>query len=298
MGNGWFVVLWARARTPTLLVDRPITGHEGPLIWPLLAVTLVGFGLYAFGATLNDILDQRRDRLMGSNRPIAQGRVAMESAVWIVVVTCGMAVLGATRFGSTAVMIVLGLQLAVLGYNAAARFVPGLGLVILGAMHAGHMLLPNPTSAFAWPVVLIAIHAIGVSAAAHIVGRRTPRLSRRAGVAAATGTIVLTAGIVLVQREMWPPALHVFVWPIGLGVLFVLWAVHTVRRIGVGSRAAEKISRYGTLWMPLYGVAWLAGAGHWPQAGVLAALAAAASLGVGTLREIYMLVAEPVGYRR
>lgn len=298
VGNGWFTVLWARARTPEVPVDRVAAGLDGALIWPLLAITLVGFGLYGFGATLNDILDQRRDRLLGADRPIARGRVGMEAAVWIVVLTCGMAVLGSTRFGSTAVVLVLGLQLAVLGYHAAARFVPGLGLVILGAIHAAHMVLANAGGAYAWPVIVIVVHAVGVSAAAHLIGRRTPRLSRRAGVAAAIGTLVLIAAILTVQREYRPPNWPVFVGPVMLAAIFAAWAGRLVTKIGPGSRAAEKISRYGTLWMPLYGIAWLAGAGHWREAAILAGLAAVASLGVGTLRELYMLVAEPVGYRR
>ncbi len=40
--------------------------------------------------------------------------------------------------------------------------------------------------------------------------------------------------------------------------------VRRVRALGAGPRAAEKVSRYGSLWLALYACAWLLGAGARP----------------------------------
>jgi len=296
VGNAWFVVLWSRAE-PHIPFPLP-PELSGPLWQPLLAATLVALGLYAFGAALNDILDLRRDRLLHADRPLAAGALGMESAVWIVVITCGLTILGATWFGDRAVQLTLLLQVGILAYHAAARFVPGIGLVILGAIHVGLMLAPNPRIGFIWPVWLIFTHSVFIAAVAHVIGRKVPRLSRRALLAIILGLTAITA---LALR--WPFAhgdvpLRAWIAPPILALLCAIWIVRLIRTHGPGSRVAEKITRYGALWMPLYGVAWLLGTERLREAALLGILAAIASLGVTMAREVYGLVTEPIGFRR
>jgi hypothetical protein len=88
------------------------------------------------------------------------------------------------------------------------------------------------------------------------------------------------------------------VGPVVLGAVFAVSAWVRVRKIGYGVRAAEKINRYGSLWLALYACAWLLGAGQWRAGLLLVALAAAGFLGMTVLRELYGLVEEPMGYRR
>lgn len=307
VGNAWLVVLWTRAEAAEATFGLRASGLGGPAWQPLLASGLVALGLYAFGAAINDILDLRRDRLLSVDRPLAAGALTTETAVWIVVLTSGLAVLGATRFGTRAVVAVLVLQVLVLAYHTAARFVPAVGLVILGVIHAGTMLLPNPHFGAAWPVWMIVTHAMAVAAVAHVVGRKIPRLSRRAVVAAVVGWLALSvvlfrlSGQGLAATGVPAPVgvtLEAAIAPHLMALVFAAWAWGVVRRHGVGSRASEKISRYGTVWMPLYGAAWLAGMSWLGSAGVLLVVAAVASLGVALAREVLGLVSEPVGYRR
>jgi 4-hydroxybenzoate polyprenyltransferase len=296
VGNAWFVVLWSRAESH---IPYPLPpALSGPVWQPLLAATLVAIGLYAFGAALNDILDLRRDRLLHAHRPLAGGSLGLESAVWIVVVTCGLSILGATWFGDHAILLTLLLQLGILSFHAAARFVPGVGLVILGAIHAGHMLVPNLHLGFFWPVWMIFVHATSVAAIAHVIGRKVPKLSRRAILAVILGLASMTF---LALR--WPHAhgqvpLSAWIAPGVLAGIFALWIVHLIRKHGPGSRVAEKITRYGALWMPLYGTSWLLGTDRVSEAFVLGALTLIASLGVAIAREAYGLLTEPIGFRR
>jgi hypothetical protein len=313
VANTWFVILWTRANAlheaaPAVIVESPL--------WQLLAAAaLVALGLFAFGAALNDILDVRRDRALRPDRPLPAGRISLEAAVALVVLTLLAAVLGATAFGTPAVLLTLVLLAAIFIFNVAARFIPALGLVILGLVYSGHMLIPNINLRFLWPVWLVMTHALAVGAAAHIMANKVPRLSPRAMVAAGMGWLFWSAVIFWLQwrrddrpeglwlpplQSIWPEWVHpaAAVGPAVLAVLFVIGAWDKVRRLGPGQRAAEKISRYGALWLALYACAWLIGDRHLVPALILGVLAAAAWLGMTALREIYGLLEQPVGYRR
>src|SRR5690606_31602550 len=110
----------------------------------------------------------------------------------VVAVTLLVAVLGATVFGVGGVLMMLLLAAAVLIYNAAGKFVPAIGLTLLGLVFAGAMVAPNVELRFIWPVWLVMTHVIAVGAATHIIGRRSPPLSRRAIGAAVVGWILST----------------------------------------------------------------------------------------------------------
>lgn len=305
VANTWFVVLWTRTSEP----EGPLTAGlaERPL-WLLLGGgALLALGLFAFGASLNDILDLRRDRALRPERPLASGRISLEAAVALVVYTTIASVLGATVFGTEAVLLTLLLLAAIMAFNAAAKFIPAIGLVLLGLIYAGHMAVPNPYLRFLWPVWLAMTHSLAVAAVTYRMAGKVPRISRRAGMAAAAGWVFWSAVILWFQwrrddppRSFWPEwlPLSAAIWPAALALLFVVVAWGKVQRYGAGPRAAEKIARYGSLWLALYACAWLVGTGHqWPAL-LLVGLTSAGFLGMTVLREIYGLVEQPIGYRR
>jgi 4-hydroxybenzoate polyprenyltransferase len=302
VANTWFVILWTRANAP----NEGAAALTGPL-WPLLAGgALLGVGLYAFGMTINDILDVRRDRLMRPRRPLAAGQVSMDAAVSLVVITLIAAVLGATAFGVGAVLLTLVLCGAILAYNAAGKFIPAIGLVILGLIYAGHMMIPNIGLRFLWPVWLVMTHALVVRAITHRMARRVPRITRRAGVAAVVGWAFWSGVILWLQWRrtagagLWPGWVNpwAWVWPAALAALFALVSYRKVLRFGPGARSAEKMERYGALWLALYACGWLFGTDHTDAGLVLLGLAAAGLAGMTVLRELYGLLEQPVGYRR
>ena len=305
VANVWFVILWTRAQrahepgTPEVL-DRPIS--------LLLACgALMALGLYAFGACLNDLLDLKRDRAARPDRPLASGRLSPETAMTLTLCTLLASVAGAACFGTAAVLMQLLVACAVLAFNVAGRFVPGIGLPLLGLIYGGHMLVPNVYLHFVWPVWMIMTHALVVGAVAHIMGRRVPRLSVRAGVAAVIGwafwsALLLWIGWARSGRPtwIWPEWVNPLlpVWTLGVAAPLITWCAWKVRQHGPGPRAADKIARYGSLWVPLYGAAWLYGENQVPQSLLLLSLAAAALAGLHVLRTAYALVEHPLTYRR
>jgi len=305
VANVWFVVLWTLhhgAREPGSL-----RLGETPLSVLLTGGAATALGLYAFGAAVNDVLDLKRDRTLSPHRPLPAGEVSLELALFVVVAMVLIAVLGATAFGLSGVLLTLLVATAVLAFNVVGRFIPGMGLVLLGLIYAGHMLVPNVELRFLWPVWLVMTHALAVAGIVHVVGRKVPRLSARAVAAAIAGWGFWSG--VLVVVAMWRGGEASGLWPewvsptilIGPGLLvggYVAVAIHRTRRHGPGPRAAEKIGRYGALWPALYAIAWLVGVGAWRGVLILGALTAVGVLGMTILRELYGLAEQPPGYRR
>lgn len=304
VGNLWFVILWTRA-TPEELGSATVERESLWILLPAAAVSAIG--LFAYGVCLNDLLDARRDRALRPERPMPSGRVSTQTAVSIVTISLMAAILGATVFGIEATVLTAALAVAILLYNAAGKFVPGVGLVMLGLIYAGHMLVPNVELRFIWPVWLVMTHALVVAGARHVLSRKPPKLSRRAVVAAVAGWVFWSAVLVTMgwirrgeDNDTWPHwvPMSVVVWIVVLAGLCALWCHRRVAATGVGPRAADKVGRYGALWLTLYGCAWLFGVGHVVEGSIMLGLAVAGFAGMTFLREWYGLLEEPPGYRR
>mgnify|MGYP006430744711 CR=1 FL=1 len=304
VSNVWFVILWSRAHEEEA---RPGLLWESPLLLLLVGGAGTAVGLYSFGATLNDLLDVSRDRALHRSRPLVSGRVSVEAASVSVAATLILAVLGSTVFGTRGVVLTVLLSLAILVFNVAGRFVPAVGLVLLALIYAAHSLVPNLGLRFVWPVWVIMTHALSVGWASHAIGRKVPPISQRAVIAAGLGWIGASAVLLWVGSErsgvdggLWPGWVDPWVaaLPAGLAAAFAIFAWRRVRELGPGPRSAEKVARYGALWMPLYGIAWLAGEGLWVQAAVLGGLAGAAVLGLTLLREVYAVIERPMAFKR
>ncbi|HYE02332.1 MAG TPA: hypothetical protein VD963_03750 [Phycisphaerales bacterium] len=310
IGNAWFVILWSRAGA----------GHEpgNPALTALpLGVVLLGgaanaLGLFAFAAALNDVLDLKRDRMIHPERPIPAGRLTLDAAIRLVLGTFMFAVLGAAVLGVQGVLMTLLVAAAVLFFNAAGKFVPAVGVVLIGLLYAGQMLTPNVALRFIWPVWLVMTHGLAVAVMVHALRRKVPALSRRgtlfaiAAWAGCSSLVLALAWVRLGEDGLWPDwvAPGSAVGPGLLAALFAFMCWRKVRQYGPGPRAANKIARYGALWLALYSCAWLLGqawafGGAYTRAAwILTALTAAGFLGMTVLRETYALLEQPLAYRR
>lgn len=303
VGNVWFVILWTRG------VDAErgsaVQLAAAPL-WQLLGGGLVvGVGLYAFATALNDTLDLRRDRALHPERPLPSGRMSLDGAVRVVAGSLILAVLGSIPLGDAAVLMALVVAFAAVVFNAAAKYVPSVGLVLLGLMYAAHMLIPNVGLRFLWPVWLAMTHALVVAALVHRAAERRPRLDPASLLSAGVGWGIWTAALIWLQASrtggLWPgwvrPRSALVVG--GLAVLFALlvWAKRG-RGGAKGERSAARLQRYGALWLPLYAVGWTLGQGLVREGLLLGVLTLSGIVGMTLLREVFSLVEEPPGFRR
>ena len=307
ISNIWLVILWTRAHPQEQQHSAGAHLAETNLLLLLAGGAAAAVGLYAFGVALNDILDVKRDRLLRPDRPLAAGQISERSAAIIVAVTLLIAILGATVFGVGGVQMTLLVAVGAMLYDGAGKFVPAIGLTLLGLVFAGHMVVANTGLVFIWPVWLVMTHSIIVGVATHLIGRRGPPISRRAIVAVVIGWLgasglIIGAGWMrgLGREGLWPD--WVSLWPAaligGLLIGFAIVSIRRVVRVGPGPRAAEKVGRYGSVWMSLYAVAWALGDGLVGAAAILGGLTLAGYLGMTALREAYNLAEHPLGYRR
>jgi len=294
----WFVMLYTRAVSDYEHV--PVFGL--PLWAALGAGAVVAVGLFAYGASLNDVLDVRHDSAFSPDRPIPAGRIKVGQAVVVAVGALIVAVLGGVLLGTWAVCLTLLIAAGLLFYNAAAKYIPPAGVVTIGLLHAGHMFIPNFNLSFVLPVWLVMTHTMVIAVAVHVLEDKRPRFGRASLIAACIGW-VFWSGVLLGWGFMrgdglWPehasllgalaPALTV--------LAFVAMAWWKTRAI-TGVHAAEKLKRYGAMWQSLYGAAWLWALGYITQAMWIGAFALVGFAVMTVIREVTGLTGRPVSFR-
>lgn len=303
IANVWFVILWTRA-APIEQPTAPVILLQQPL-WILLgAGTVLAIGLFAYAMALNDTLDIRRDRALYPERPIPSGRVSLDTAVTLIAASLITSTLAALFLGVNATAMCLLVAASILIYNTSLKYLPSIGLVLLGLIYAAHMLIPNIRLHFVWPVWLAMTHALLIGALTHHLLAKRPALTPPVLSLAAAGWLFWSGVLLTVgwyrTGQLWPEAVSLSsaIAPTLLLIGFALLAWRKISKTQSRARAAEKIQRYGSLWLTLYATAWLLGENHIPEALILGALAALGFLGMTTLREVYSLLEFPVGYRR
>ncbi|MBM91652.1 MAG: hypothetical protein CMJ35_08575 [Phycisphaerae bacterium] len=304
VANLWFVILWTRFNPEEL---SPSVVKHGSLPLLLAAGLIAGVGLYAFGTSLNDLLDVHRDRALNKQTsPIVDGSASIELAVCLVAATLMLAILGSVVFGTEAILMTLLLAVAVLIFNALGKFVPGIGMLLLALIYAGHMLIPDLWIRFLLPVWLVMTHALIVAALAQHLGRRSPPISKRAAAFASLGWLACTlalAALAYTRRTntdgYWPDFVPItaILYPLGFAALFAIMIWRRYKKVGTGPALGEKITRYGAIWPALYACGWLAGTNLWTACAIMAALTITGFLVMTVLRELYALIEHPVGYR-
>lgn len=303
-GNLWFVALWARAGAESVpagspLVDRPL--------WLLLGAAALGaVGLVSFGATLNDSLDATRDQSLNPLRPIPSGQVSERATGALLGSSLLLGLLGSVAFGTAGTLVAIGVAVCILALTTGVRFVPAAGLPLLAMVYAAHMFVVYPEMRFVWPAVLVLTHSFAAAAVAHAVGGKAPRISKRAWTSAVLAWAVLVGILIALGRSrtgddrawLGDLGLTMTMAPAVAAAVFAVVVVRKVGQVGRGPRAAEKITRYAALWLPVYGSAWLAGIGAWLPAVALALFALFGFAGASTAREAFGLIERPVAFRR
>jgi hypothetical protein len=294
----WFVVLYTRA-TPE---HQSVPVHGMPLVPALLAGAIVAIGLFAYGAALNDVLDVRHDSAFSPDRPIPAGRIRVGQAVVVTVGALIVAVLAGNAMGMWALWITLVTAAGILFYNATGRFIPPVGVVTIGLIHAAHMLIPNHQIQITLPVWLVMTHTMVIAVAVHRLEDKRPRLNRQAYLGIIFGwltwsVLLLGAGF-LQSGTIWPSERS------GLDLLYPAMAVALFLAVarwktsGVGPRAAaEKLKRYGAMWESLYGAAWLLALGLGVQAFWIGGFAIAGFTVMTLIKEVTGLSDRPIAYR-
>jgi len=296
----WLIVILSRTRDEYHYM--PVASM--PLTQALICTAITAVGLFSFAAALNDLLDARHDRIFSPHRPIASGDIGSGQAFTVALASLLLALAGVIVFGQGALVITLLLAGGTLFYNGTAKFIPGVGLLTIGILHAAHMLIPNDQFTFTLPAWLAMTHATAVATIMHFVQSKRPALSRRAFWMLVLGWLICSVviigwGISKTTGSFWPETAPAYgpIFPLLAIGTFILVVVRKIKRAQSPMIAAEKIARYGALWQSLYAAAWLFSWGEFGW-GIIALAVAGIGFGAMTLlKEIGGSIDQPITYR-
>jgi 4-hydroxybenzoate polyprenyltransferase len=299
VSDAWFVVLASRA------IDHrhgnPPNVLELPLAVALLLSAIVAVGLFAYGASLNDVLDVRHDAAFSPQRPIPAGRIRLGQAIVVAIGALLISILSAQFLGGLSLYLTLVVAIGILFYNAAGKFIPAVGVIAVGLVHALHMLIPNPRFEFMWPVWFVFSHAIVLAVGSAILEGKRPRITRRAAVGIFAGWFCWSAVILgwgAMRGGWWTErtAAWNIIWPFIAAVAFLFVARWKTTRVD-GAVAAEKLLRYGAMWQALYGATWLLAIGLEEEAILIAVFAILGFAAMTFIKELMGQLNRPLTYR-
>lgn len=299
VANLWFVILWTRA---TPLESGYEEMSERPLPILLGLGIILGVGISTYAGSLNDVFDARRDQVLSPTRPIPSGRISIRSAALIGFISLLLAMMTATLLGLSALKVCLICATLILVFHTTTRHLPGFSVITVAAIYASQMLMMNVGMRFIWPILLIMIHASAVYVAAHRLEGRGPKFRIWSWVGAGLGMLGLGVLMWLMcghEGPLWEGAYSWIglSWPLALAVLFLISSIHKTRFASSREFASEKLQRYGSLWIGLYGVAWLLGAQMFVEALILGSLVTLGVLWMLLVRDLGAWIEQPVQYR-
>lgn len=303
----WFTIVLAwlihEASGPAVAGMWWTGGSVGALAVVLVAGAVTALGLFGCGAALNDVIDARHDAAFSPDRPIPAGRIRQGQAVVIAVVALVVAVAGGAVLGPWSAWLTLFTASLLLFYNTAGRFVPAVGIVTIGIIHAVHMLIPFPETPLLLPLWWMLTHAMLVATGVHLLEAKRPRISGRAIFGIGLGWLFWTAMLLLLVMDrgldLWPTTQPVLglLWPGMLMIVFVVFVRWKIVRAPSARHAAEKLRRYGAMWHSLYAAGWCAALGLiWP-AMCFAGLAIVGLVVMTVVRELFGLSGRPLQFR-
>ena len=306
----WLVTLLTRA--DPRYVHLPV--YHMPLWKALASTAVVAIGLFAFAASLNDLLDVRHDRRSSPDRPLAAGRIRASSAALLSFGALMAAVVAASVLGEAALVLTVGVAAAVMFYDAVAKHIPALGIATIGVAHAANMFIPNWSLSFTVPVWWSMSHAVAIAASVHRFEDKRPFFGTRRILSLVAAwlfwsTVLLGGGAIVAQGSaggFWPQVARGdeliatgpvgLLWPV-LALVGFLLVVRTKVAGSPGPVGGEKLRRYGAMWQAVYAAAWLMAAGLRVEALAMAVLAVAGLVAMTVLKEVNGLSGRPIGWR-
>jgi 4-hydroxybenzoate polyprenyltransferase len=259
----------------------------------------VSVGLYAFGMSLNDLIDRRRDVAISPNRPLPSGRVSPATAQLICGLLLLLAVVCGALYARTAPMgwmslVLLGFTAMLIGfYDLAGKYLVWPGLITLGLIRFFQSLIAAPQMPVLWHPLLLLNHVAVISMIAYRLEDKRPALSRRQGWLVIGGLALLDAMVIgLVIARRWPRSPLAEVLQLRPGLLlplialagFAIVATVVLRRADSPRAAGQKLMLTGLLWLIVYDAAFVAGYVSLKWAGAILLLLPVAYLSVLAMR--------------
>lgn len=258
----------------------PAPGH---LVARLLLTALVAGSVYAFGMTLNDVLDARRDRIFARWRPIPSGRLSPRAGIVIAFSMLLTAVFGAAMLGAViahsyvpfSLFVVFVAAVLIVFYNATGKHLGGAGLLTLGAVRAVDCMVGHPTKGVVILPIFLLTHVALVSALAYRLEGKRPRLKPKDFLIVFGGVVLGDA--LLVGYMALRGSLGAFTQPLICGPLlamaaYMLWAAWVLKSPLPPRKKGERLIVTGLFWLFAYDAGILLANGQWKAGLAITAL--------------------------
>ncbi len=255
--NLMFATLLARFDSAT--AELPISTL--PLWMTLLAAAVIGSGMFGFAAGMNDLLDARRDQTFQRNRPLSTGRLTTAQATLLTFTALLASMIGASIFGETSVAVAMFTAFGIAMWNTMGRFVPAVGLLMLGLAQAGSYFIPWMAQPFTLPASLILVQTIATGSLLHKVQEKRPRLDRSATILLAILSVIVVTGLIWlsIRRNAQP-------WPSGetwlalaplAAMAFFVWQSSSALAASSAHESADALRRAAAMFPSLAASAWM-----------------------------------------
>src|SRR5207244_2069274 len=139
----------------------------------MIAIAAISVGLYAFGMSLNDIIDHRRDQQIASHRPIPSGRIGMlmahvtSTGFGLIAVVAGIAFSCTGDGDPMSLILVVFTGMLITFYDFAGKYLVAPGLITLGLIRFFHAAIPAPNLPLIWQPIWLLNHVCILSTVAY-----------------------------------------------------------------------------------------------------------------------------------
>ncbi len=280
------------------LVLLQMPGEKTPHhLWLLLSLTgLASACLYAFGMSLNDLLDTRRDRLFAQWRPLPSGRLSQRSAMVIAMLLLMLglffgAMVGVVR-GEADVpwsfLLCLTTAMLIVFYNATGKYLGAAGLLSLGAVRGLNSMIGFPRSHGLLLPLILFTHVTIISTVAYYLEHKRPRLKVPDFLLVAFGVLgidALLADLASWQNGFLSCYLSLLIGPLVAAAIYWAYVLATLRIKKISSRAkGARIMLVGLFWLFVLDGSLLAANGQWIAAVAIGGLGALALIAFSLMR--------------
>jgi 4-hydroxybenzoate polyprenyltransferase len=302
-----------------LLLRPPGVAPEpmGLLIVRMIVTGIISFGLYGFGMALNDLLDARRDRVFAPRRPIPSGRIQPRSAIVIAFVLLMAALLAATLltplyiadrtvlhtrdFVPYSFLFAFVTAALIVFYDAASKYLGGIGLVTLGAIRALHCLVGNPKTPLLFLSMILLTHVVIISTIGYRMEGKRPRLHKRDYLYVILGLLLgngLALWYMMSHHLVHAEALHMLIGPAIAAVVYILWSIALLRSKLSTRHKGERLVLMGLFWLFIYDASILVANGQYLAGVAISLLLLCAVVSFFGIRLLSRVITQPrIGYR-
>lgn len=244
----------------------------------LAAMVSMGMSIYALG--LNDILDLRHDRAFEPQRPLASGKVNLNTALVMALVSLAVAMVAAVLLGKESALLAVTAAMGLLFYNTMGKFLPAVGIVALGLIWALNMFIVNPRAGFIWPIWLTMSHVMVAATLVYYLQGKRPRLRMLdfAGILAGWLFWTLALFAYMQLRGVTNSYETPWLWT-GPGAAAAIYLAQTYLSLrpmfnkpALQPQATRNYAAVALIALILFDAGWLAAMGHWGQAAFIGSL--------------------------